>query len=150
MTDLTFNGGKYGAFFGNQQFTTRNMTFNNCQTAIFMNWNWVSLVFGLLLWTHIFDLKWSPSVTVSNSDRISTTFGFIVSMLTRPFRRGLSLELPSITVVLVLIWPMAVHQARLWALSYSLTAQSRIPLSAFLLSTPRTKALRMERSSLIT
>ncbi|AEO68750.1 5d0c3ecd-ceea-4e39-a382-06f1dec1835c [Thermothielavioides terrestris] len=40
MTDLTFNGGNYGAFFGNQQFTTRNMTFNNCKTAIFMNWNW--------------------------------------------------------------------------------------------------------------
>ena len=40
MGDLIFNGGKYGAFFGNQQFTSRNMTFNNCQTAIFMNWNW--------------------------------------------------------------------------------------------------------------
>ncbi|KAK0630933.1 pectate lyase superfamily protein-domain-containing protein [Bombardia bombarda] len=40
MSDLTFNGGKYGAFFGSQQFTTRNMTFNNCKTAIFMNWNW--------------------------------------------------------------------------------------------------------------
>lgn len=41
MSDLTFNGGQYGAFYGSQQFTTRNMTFNNCQTAIFMNWNWV-------------------------------------------------------------------------------------------------------------
>ena len=41
MTDLTFNGGKYGAFFGNQQFTTRNLTFNDCQTAIYMNWNWL-------------------------------------------------------------------------------------------------------------
>ncbi|KAK3654385.1 hypothetical protein LTR56_004015 [Elasticomyces elasticus] len=40
MGDLIFNGGKYGAFFGNQQFTSRNMTFNDCQTAIFMNWNW--------------------------------------------------------------------------------------------------------------
>jgi glucan 1,3-beta-glucosidase len=40
MSDLVFNGGKYGAFFGNQQFTSRNMTFNGCQTAIFMNWNW--------------------------------------------------------------------------------------------------------------
>lgn len=40
MSDLTFNGGNYGAFLGNQQFTTRNMTFNNCNTAIFMNWNW--------------------------------------------------------------------------------------------------------------
>lgn len=28
MTDLTFNGGKYGAFFGNQQFTTRFVKFS--------------------------------------------------------------------------------------------------------------------------
>ncbi|KAI4163230.1 MAG: hypothetical protein LQ342_003163 [Letrouitia transgressa] len=41
MTDLIFNGGNYGAFFGNQQFTTRNLTFNNVNTAIFMNWNWL-------------------------------------------------------------------------------------------------------------
>ena len=41
MSDLTFNGGNYGAFLGSQQFTTRNMTFNNCNTAIFMNWNWL-------------------------------------------------------------------------------------------------------------
>ncbi len=47
MTDLTFNGGKYGAFFGNQQFTTRNMTFNGCQTAIYMNWNWAWTLSGL-------------------------------------------------------------------------------------------------------
>lgn len=41
MSDLVFNGGNYGAFLGNQQFTTRNLTFNNVQTAIFMNWNWL-------------------------------------------------------------------------------------------------------------
>lgn len=40
MTDLTFNGGNYGMFLGNQQFTTRNLTFNDCNTAIFVNWNW--------------------------------------------------------------------------------------------------------------
>ena len=40
MADLVFNGGKYGAFLGNQQFTTRNLTFNECKTAIFVNWNW--------------------------------------------------------------------------------------------------------------
>ncbi|CAG8167898.1 unnamed protein product [Penicillium nalgiovense] len=40
MADLTFNGGNYGMFLGNQQFTTRNLVFNDCQTAIFMNWNW--------------------------------------------------------------------------------------------------------------
>ncbi|CUS11856.1 unnamed protein product [Tuber aestivum] len=40
MSDLIFNGGKFGAFFGNQQFMTRKLTFNNCETAIYMNWNW--------------------------------------------------------------------------------------------------------------
>jgi glucan 1,3-beta-glucosidase len=47
MTDLTFNGGKYGAFLGSQQFTSRNLKFNNCQTAIFMNWNWAWTFHGL-------------------------------------------------------------------------------------------------------
>ncbi|KAF2672788.1 pectin lyase-like protein [Microthyrium microscopicum] len=51
MSDLVFNGGNTGAFVGSQQFTSRNMTFNNCNTAIFMNWNW--------LWT------WK-SITVNN------------------------------------------------------------------------------------
>ncbi len=41
MTDLVFNGGNYGAFFGNQQFTTRNITVNGANTAIYMNWNWL-------------------------------------------------------------------------------------------------------------
>lgn len=41
MADLTFSGGQYGAFFGNQQFTTRNLVFDGCKTAIFMNWNWL-------------------------------------------------------------------------------------------------------------
>ncbi|KAM5351177.1 hypothetical protein ACJ41O_003900 [Fusarium nematophilum] len=47
MTDLTFVGGKYGAFMGSQQFTTRNMTFRNCRTAVFMNWNWAWAFHGL-------------------------------------------------------------------------------------------------------
>ncbi|KID87738.1 glucan 1,3-beta-glucosidase GLUC78 precursor, partial [Metarhizium majus ARSEF 297] len=47
MSDLTFNGGGLGAFFGNQQFTTRNLKFNNCGTAIFMNWNWVWTLHGI-------------------------------------------------------------------------------------------------------
>lgn len=41
MADLTFNGGKVGAFLGSQQFTSRNLTFNNCQTAIYLNWAWL-------------------------------------------------------------------------------------------------------------
>ncbi|KAB2571664.1 Glucan 1,3-beta-glucosidase [Lasiodiplodia theobromae] len=47
MTDLTFNGGNYGAFLGSQQFTTRNLTFNGCNTAIFMNWNWLWTFHGV-------------------------------------------------------------------------------------------------------
>lgn len=41
MSDLVFNGGNYGAFLGNQQFTTRNLTFNGCNTAIYVNWDWL-------------------------------------------------------------------------------------------------------------
>lgn len=41
MSDLTFNGGKYGAQFGNQQYTMRNLEFNNQGTAAFqMLWDW--------------------------------------------------------------------------------------------------------------
>lgn len=47
MTDLTFIGGNYGAFLGSQQFTTRNLKFKNCKTAIFMNWNWAWTFHGI-------------------------------------------------------------------------------------------------------
>lgn len=41
MSDLTFNGGSYGAQFGNQQYTMRNLVFNNQGTAAFqMLWDW--------------------------------------------------------------------------------------------------------------
>ncbi|KAF8900746.1 exo-beta-1,3-glucanase [Gymnopilus junonius] len=40
MGDLVFNGGKFGIWAGNQQFTVRNVTVNNAQTAIFSLWNW--------------------------------------------------------------------------------------------------------------
>ncbi|GLB35079.1 putative glycoside hydrolase family 55 protein [Lyophyllum shimeji] len=38
--DLVFNGGKYGMWVGNQQFTVRNVTINNADTAILNHWNW--------------------------------------------------------------------------------------------------------------
>ncbi|KAJ2993621.1 hypothetical protein NUW58_g1786 [Xylaria curta] len=40
MSDLTFYGGKYGAVFGNQQFTVRNLAFYDVVTAINQIWNW--------------------------------------------------------------------------------------------------------------
>ena len=40
MTDLIFNGGNIGFNVGNQQYTTRNLTFNNVDTAINQLWDW--------------------------------------------------------------------------------------------------------------
>ncbi|KAJ4289757.1 hypothetical protein N0V90_011087 [Kalmusia sp. IMI 367209] len=40
MTDLVFEGGNYGLNVGNQQFTMRNLTFNNVNTAINQLWDW--------------------------------------------------------------------------------------------------------------
>ena len=40
MSDLTFYGGRFGAWMGNQQFTVRNVRFSQCQTAICLHWNW--------------------------------------------------------------------------------------------------------------
>ncbi|RDW84364.1 hypothetical protein BP6252_01954 [Coleophoma cylindrospora] len=47
MTDITFNGGIYGASIGNQQFTMRNLIFNNCVTAISQLWSWGWLYQGI-------------------------------------------------------------------------------------------------------
>jgi hypothetical protein len=41
ICDLTFNGGNPAATFGNQQFTMRNLVFNNCELGIQQIWNWV-------------------------------------------------------------------------------------------------------------
>lgn len=41
MRDCVFNGGGIGAMVGNQQFTASNFTFNNCQMAVFMIWDFV-------------------------------------------------------------------------------------------------------------
>lgn len=49
MADLTFNGGGIGADIGSQQYTTRNLTFNNCNTAIHMIWNWLWLMQGVTI-----------------------------------------------------------------------------------------------------
>lgn len=40
VMDLVFNGGKIGLQCGNQQFTMRNLVFNNCVKAIEQIWDW--------------------------------------------------------------------------------------------------------------
>ncbi|KAF3926256.1 hypothetical protein ABW20_dc0104656 [Dactylellina cionopaga] len=44
LSTLKFYGGEFGAYFGNQQFTTLNLEFHNCRTAIYINWDWVWLL----------------------------------------------------------------------------------------------------------
>ena len=49
MTDLTFNGGLIGAHVGSQQFTMRNLAFNDCVTAIVQSWSWGWVYQGLTI-----------------------------------------------------------------------------------------------------
>jgi glucan 1,3-beta-glucosidase len=47
LSDLTFIGGRTGASLGNQQYTMRNLVFENCGTAIIQLWNWGWTYMGL-------------------------------------------------------------------------------------------------------
>ncbi|KAL2811038.1 pectate lyase superfamily protein-domain-containing protein [Aspergillus granulosus] len=40
MSNLTFVGGNFGAYLGNQQFTTSQLIFVNCKTAVQIHWDW--------------------------------------------------------------------------------------------------------------
>lgn len=40
MGDLVFYGGSIGATLGNQQFTSRNLSFHGCVTAINQAYDW--------------------------------------------------------------------------------------------------------------
>ncbi|KAJ7863576.1 exo-beta-1,3-glucanase [Mycena leptocephala] len=40
MADLTINGGAFGLWISNQQFTIQNVKITNADTAIFQQWNW--------------------------------------------------------------------------------------------------------------
>jgi glucan 1,3-beta-glucosidase len=49
VNDLIFNGGLYGLNVGNQQFTMRNLTFNNAVTAINQIWDWGWTYYGITI-----------------------------------------------------------------------------------------------------
>ncbi|KID94680.1 LysM domain protein, partial [Metarhizium majus ARSEF 297] len=40
LADLTFIGGNFGAYMGNQQFTTSHLVFHGCKTAVQIHWDW--------------------------------------------------------------------------------------------------------------
>ena len=47
MTDLVIYGGNHGLDVGSQQFTARNLTFHNTNTAIYQAWSWSWTYIGL-------------------------------------------------------------------------------------------------------
>ncbi|KAL2807813.1 pectin lyase fold/virulence factor [Aspergillus granulosus] len=49
LTNLTFVGGNFGAYFGNQQFTTNQLTFMNCKTAVQVHWDWAWTMQDILI-----------------------------------------------------------------------------------------------------
>lgn len=54
FSDLVFEGGIYGIWVGNQQFTSRNITVRDVSVAaVYLNWDWVylTLSFAFLLLT---------------------------------------------------------------------------------------------------
>lgn len=40
LADITFTGGNYGLWGGEQQFTAQRLTFNGCTTAVQVIWDW--------------------------------------------------------------------------------------------------------------
>ena len=50
VTDLVFEGGLFGMWVGNQQFTSRNITIRDASVAgIYLNWDWVWTFVGLTI-----------------------------------------------------------------------------------------------------
>lgn len=47
FSDLVFEGGIYGIWVGNQQFTSRNITIRDVSVAaVYLNWDWVWFFFS--------------------------------------------------------------------------------------------------------
>lgn len=92
MADLTFNNGYQGAFIGSQQFTSRNMTFNNCRTAIFVIWDWGWTFAGITVNGGVtaLDMSTNPlnqsigSVVLTDSKISGCTYGIRISYENNP------------------------------------------------------------------
>ncbi|KAJ5974954.1 hypothetical protein N7481_008661 [Penicillium waksmanii] len=88
MGDLVFNGGNIGAALGNQQFTARNLTFNNAITAIshFWDWGWTyknihinNCQVGIDITSGGHDAQSVSSITLLDSSITSTPVGIVTS-----------------------------------------------------------------------
>lgn len=98
MTDLTFNGGFIGAQVGNQQFTMRNLVFNNCVTAIAQLWSWGWVYQGISINNCQKGIDMSSltstggqnvgSITLVDSSITNTPIGILIASSTTPATAG--------------------------------------------------------------
>jgi Pectate lyase superfamily protein len=105
MSDLLFNGGAFGIWGGNQQFTSQRLVFDGCHTAVKLNWDWG--------WT------WK-SLHVKDD-----TFGFNVTPENQPGRIGSLMVVDSIfenTDTAVLTIPATLDKGK------GTTAREKVPL----------------------
>jgi glucan 1,3-beta-glucosidase len=71
MNDLILNGGNIGLQIGNQQFTIRNIAFNNVATTVSQLWSWGWLYQGL-------KIKIARGIGISASGRTDQKVDFVV------------------------------------------------------------------------
>lgn len=78
---MTFNGGLIGAAVGNQQFTMRNLVFNNCGTAIVsgFTWEWVYQGISINNCGLGIDISSAESITLIDSSITGTPVGIRTS-----------------------------------------------------------------------
>lgn len=62
ISDVTFRGGKYGLYGGNQQFAAQRLTFIGCDTGVQVIWNW-----GWVSSPPTFSASWAQQLTVSST-----------------------------------------------------------------------------------
>lgn len=81
INDLVFYGGEYGCQLGSQQYTMRNLTFFNAQTAILQIWNWSWTYKSIYVYNCQIGLNMSGpvvgSVTMIDSGFYNTPTGII-------------------------------------------------------------------------
>lgn len=68
MADLNFTGGAFGAKLGSQQYTSRNLRFDGCKTAIQMLWTWCWVFHGLHIQGAQVGLSMIPPATDTTFD----------------------------------------------------------------------------------
>ncbi|KAF3162705.1 hypothetical protein TWF788_001795 [Orbilia oligospora] len=89
MSDLTFGGGAIGAYLGNQQFTIRKLSFNDCKVAVETHWNWAlsaksflvnNCQVGFNISASAGSVQGTDSINIMDTTAINTSIGIIATL----------------------------------------------------------------------